>query len=93
MAYGDLNQNRHDKKLRLPFCSSTELGRRARRVDGADGSHPRALPHTRRRCGGIRAQVFPDSQAWAPYGYTLWLWINDDVDSEPGMMGQFSYFS
>ena len=31
--------------------------------------------------------VFPGSQSWAPYGYTLWLWLVDDVDPEVAMMG------
>eukprot|EP00729_Bicosta_minor_P005841 gene5841-94_t len=34
-----------------------------------------------------RTWVFPDSLSWAPYGYTLWLWINDEIDPEVGMMG------
>jgi hypothetical protein len=34
-----------------------------------------------------RTWVFPGSFAWAPYGYTLWLWINDEIDAEVGMMG------
>ena len=34
-----------------------------------------------------RSDIFPDAiDSWGAYGYTLWLWLDDDVDPDVFMM-------